>query len=231
MDDVAPQLHLRWVMGRTVERPEAALSPQARAALRVAAAPREIELMQPVASAREDPGVGWLFEPLLDGRRCLAVFDRGKLELFENGTDRIDTRYPDLEEALIAAGPDRFAVDGEILGVDPRFEQGLVLPKEDRFPDDGRHRRHEYRFLAFDLLWAGGVDLRAVPLLERRNALRALFRYSPTVMYVRESTAPGEIVFSRAENERWLGVVAKRGESRYVSGASPDWRVWRCPAR
>jgi bifunctional non-homologous end joining protein LigD len=188
--------------------------------------------MQPVPMAREDPGSGWLFEPLFDGRRCLAVLDGGELELFENGTRRVAARYPDLEAALVAAASDRFAVDGEILAVDPDFEQGLILPKEDRIIDDGRRRELEYRFLAFDLLWAAGLDLRAMPLLERRNALRALFRYSPTVMYVRESTAPGEIVFSRAENERWLGVVAKRGESPYVSGPSPDWRVWRRrPAR
>ena len=212
-------------------RPEEVLSPAAREALRRAAAPRAIELMQPVPMAREDPGSGWLFEPLLDGRRCLAVLDGGELELFESGTQRMATRYPDLEGALIAAGPERFAVDGEIVGVDPSFEQGLVLPAGHRIIDDGRHREHEYRFLAFDLLWAAGFDLKAVPLLERRSALRALFHYSPTVMYVRESTAPGEMIFSQAENEHWLGVVAKRGESLYVSGPSQDWRVWRCPVR
>ncbi len=216
-------------MERPFDRPEQALSPEAQKALRTSPPPRALELMQPVPMAREDPGSGWLFEPLLDGRRCLALLDGPDLELFEHGSRPFAARFPDLEEALVAAGPTSFAVDGEILVVDPQFEQGIVLPKEDRIIDDDRHRAHEYRFLAFDLLWAAGVDLRSVPLLERRNALRAMFRYSPTVMYVRESTAPGEIIFSKAEYENWLGVVAKRCESPYVSGPSNDWRVWRCP--
>jgi bifunctional non-homologous end joining protein LigD len=186
--------------------------------------------MQPVPMGRDDPGSDWFFEPLFDGHRCLAVHDGESLTLRRSDSRPVFARFPALEEAITAAGPPRFAIDGEILAVDPSFEQGLVLSSAERVVGDGRDHQHEYRFLAFDLIWAGGDDLRSIPLRERRNVMRALFQFSPTVMYVRESSAPGEMVFAQAEQERWPGVVAKHAGSRYVSGPSADWRAWRRPS-
>jgi len=202
------------------------LSQKSFEAVRRTSPPGAIEMMQPISAPRADPGTGWLFEPLFDGTRCLAVRDERGITLFENGTDRADASDPELEHALMAVGPDRFAVDGLILRVDPESGRDLARPSRSAEDPDGARC-----FLVLDLLWAFGSDLCAVPLIERRNALRALFRYSPPIVCGSASSEPAEVVFRRAERAGWLGVVAKRSESPWVSGPSLDWRLWRCPSR
>jgi bifunctional non-homologous end joining protein LigD len=202
------------------------LSEEARSALREAPLPERMELMHPVPMRREDPGPGWVFEPLFDGIRCLAIRDGDSLRRLDDGTRPLTTSIPEIERVLLEAGPGSFALDGEILEVDPKFEQGIVLPGPRRASDGRKRRKLESRFVAFDLLHCAGYDLRGVPLVERRHVLRALFRFSPTLMYARESIAPARIVFDQAEREAWRGVVAKRNAGRY-DPAGEQWRVWR----
>lgn len=207
-------------------RLEQVLSQDARSALREAPLPERAELMHPVPMEREDPGPDWIFEPFFDGTRCLATWDGESVRLLEDGTRPLAAPIPQVEEALREGSAVSFAVDGEILDVDPEFEQGLVLTGPERAGDDPAEQKLEPRFVAFDLLYASGYDTRALPLEERRRVLRALFRFSPTLLYARESVAPARIVFDQADRENWRGVVAKHRSGRYDPDAEP-WRVWR----
>ena len=42
---------------------------------------------------------GWLFEPKLDGERCLVFRNETKLELYSRNQKLLNTKYPELVEA------------------------------------------------------------------------------------------------------------------------------------
>ena len=85
-------------------------------------------------------------------------------------------------------------------------------------------------FMAFDLLHQDGVDLRALPLSERKRDLHRLCRKS-RVPFMREvQTFPnGALLFDHCSKFGFEGVVSKRLASRYSSGPSRNWVKTKCP--
>ena len=53
---------------------------------------------------------GWLFEPKLDGVRCLALRS-GDIQLLSRNQKRLNEKYPELVEAFRGQPSDAFAVD------------------------------------------------------------------------------------------------------------------------
>jgi hypothetical protein len=85
-------------------------------------------------------------------------------------------------------------------------------------------------FLAFDLLHQDGVDLRDLPLSERKRDLRRLCRKS-RVPFMREVQIfpNGPLLFDHCNKFGFEGVVSKRLASRYSSGPSRNWIKTKCP--
>ena len=54
---------------------------------------------------------GWLFEPKLDGVRCLALRSGGDIQLLSRNQKRLNEKYPELVEAFRGQPSDAFAVD------------------------------------------------------------------------------------------------------------------------
>ncbi|MFZ0861638.1 MAG: hypothetical protein WAN18_13210, partial [Candidatus Sulfotelmatobacter sp.] len=58
---------------------------------------------------------GWLFEPKLDGERCLALRSGGNIQLLSRNQKQLNDKYPELVRAFRNQAVERFAVDGEIV--------------------------------------------------------------------------------------------------------------------
>ena len=90
------------------------------------------------------------------------------------------------------------------------------------------------RYYAFDLLARGAgaaaEDLRGLPLLERKAALKALLRRAPEaqISYVEHFAAAGEAVLRSACRIGLEGVVSKRADAPYRSGRGGDWVKAKC---
>ena len=84
-------------------------------------------------------------------------------------------------------------------------------------------RRAPCTFYAFDLLAFADLDLRALPLLERKEALRTLLPTIGPLRYSEHVEEHGEAMFVEAERCGLEGVVGKRAASPYVSERSQDW--------
>jgi bifunctional non-homologous end joining protein LigD len=81
-------------------------------------------------------------------------------------------------------------------------------------------------FIAFDVLKIGELDLRPLPLTERRKALEALLarKTTATLRLSEQARGDGRAMQERALAEGWEGLIAKRAGSVYRSGKrSPDW--------
>jgi len=76
---------------------------------------------------------------------------------------------------------------------------------------------------AFDLLAFEGLDLRALPLVERKAALRALLPVAGALRYSEHFESQGEALFAEAERLGLEGIIGKRAASPYVAKRSTDW--------
>jgi bifunctional non-homologous end joining protein LigD len=83
---------------------------------------------------------------------------------------------------------------------------------------------------AFDLLWLEGKDLRALPLLKRKAALKVVLKSSKRIKYFDHVPEHGERLYAAVERLGLEGIVAKRADSPYRRGRSKDWVKIKTPA-
>ena len=79
-------------------------------------------------------------------------------------------------------------------------------------------------FYAFDILHYEEWDIRALPLLERKEILRTVLPKLQHVLFVDHVTARGEEFCGVTEAAGLPAVIAKKASGPYVSGPSGDWR-------
>jgi bifunctional non-homologous end joining protein LigD len=77
--------------------------------------------------------------------------------------------------------------------------------------------RGQVVYLVFDLLYLDGQDLRNLSLIRRKNLLKKLVRSIPNVLYVDHIEEQGKQFFKLAAERGLEGIVAKDGQSPYVS--------------
>lgn len=86
---------------------------------------------------------------------------------------------------------------------------------------------------AFDLLYLGGEDIRGLPLIERRQALRRLIVETPPSLHLRFSEhveRDGGPLLRHACALGLEGVVSKRRDMPYRSGRCIHWLKVKCVA-
>ena len=73
-------------------------------------------------------------------------------------------------------------------------------------------------------MFLAGKDLRDLPLVERKELLRALLPKNPLLIYSEHLPEHGKRYFKEAQKAKLEGIIAKRAQSRYLSGSrSKDW--------
>ncbi len=197
-------------------------------------APVDVRPMLAAPSDRLPAGAAWCFELKLDGLRAISwAQPGGRVHIYSRRGQALEMAFPEISEALellACRAGHAFVVDGEIVAVTsgrgPRFEDlqpRISLREPGEISRKARARPAE--LFAFDLLWLDGEDLRELPLSDRKERLRSLFRFSGhRLHYVAHDVASGSAVRERARHEGFEGVIAKRLKSRYRSGErTQDW--------
>jgi bifunctional non-homologous end joining protein LigD len=91
-------------------------------------------------------------------------------------------------------------------------------------------RREAPYFLAFDLLWVDGKDLRGLPLIQRKRRLaRILPRGDSRVRLVEHIERRGTDLFAAACRLDLEGIVAKWAHGSYQNGSQTSWLKVRNP--
>src|SRR5467141_4701130 len=90
-------------------------------------------------------------------------------------------------------------------------------------------------FFAFDLLFADGMDIRGLPLAERKAQLRKLLEARPRskaglIRYVEHFETGGDAVLQSACKLSLEGIVSKKLSAPYRSNRSEDWTKAKCRA-
>ena len=87
-----------------------------------------------------------------------------------------------------------------------------------------RTLRHKAKLLyfAFDLIFHDGEDLRGLTLLERKKRLKEILPRHKLIAFSRHRKASGTKFFAEAECRGLEGIMAKRADSKYLSGARTE---------
>jgi bifunctional non-homologous end joining protein LigD len=170
-----------------------------------------------------------LFEVKYDGFRGLCYVEHAHCR-FISRRGNLFTRFDVLGEQVGSAlcghvvselGVDDAILDGEVITADetgrPRFFDLL-------------RRTPRASYVPFDLLWLNGVDLRSLPLRERRRRLQMILpARSPTISEAVSVERRGRELFELMCTHDLEGIVAKRLDdpyaprSRWLKVKNPDY--------
>jgi bifunctional non-homologous end joining protein LigD len=171
-------------------------------------------------------GDDWLFEIKFDGYRILTAASGDAVRCYtRNGLDWT-ARFGGLPAAIARLDLDRALLDGELVAIDENgrssfsaLQQGLTA--------GGRG----LSYFVFDLLFAGGKDLRNLPLIERKRRLKDLLgsasRGGP-VFLSDHIEGNGRAILKKLCGKGFEGVIAKRADRPYRAGRGRDWLKIKC---
>jgi bifunctional non-homologous end joining protein LigD len=175
---------------------------------------------------RPPSGPGWAHEIKFDGYRMQLRVEGGRAVLrTRKGLDWTG-RFAAVAKA--ARGLSDSLIDGEVCALDHEGQPDFAALQAAIADKDSSG----LIFFAFDLLAAGGEDLRALPLSERKARLKALLAGSPSerIRYVDHFETAGQAVLDSACRLDLEGIVSKRLDAPYRSGRSETWTKTKCRA-
>lgn len=175
-------------------------------------------------------GDDWLHEIKFDGYRLLPFIERGKARFLTRKANDWTDRFPGLAPVFAGLPARQAILDGELVIVAPNGTTSFQLLQN--VLNNGR--QDELVFYAFDLLYLDGKDLRSVPLVRRKEALRELLSGLPadgTLRYSDHVIGNGHLFHQQACRMGLEGIIAKRADSRYVSRRAKDWVKVKCQKR
>jgi bifunctional non-homologous end joining protein LigD len=193
---------------------------------RQASMPSRLEPMLATLGDHPFSDPNWLFEIKWDGVRALAWIDDGGLTLRARSGADITGRYPELASLPTALSVRQAVLDGEIAALDAhgRSDFGRLQERMHvRSPAENLVSRVPVVFLAFDLLYCDGYDLRRSPLIGRKQLLQRLLHTSEKFRFSDHQLQHGKELFELARDTDLEGIVAKRLDSPYVSERSVNW--------
>lgn len=164
----------------------------------------------------------WLFEPKLDGLRCLAVRNDRNVMLWSRNRLPFNARFPAVVSALAALPASNFVLDGELVALVEGRPDFSVLQQ-------GNGAQAEYH--VFDLPWLLGQDLRHLPIEDRKALLAQTVIEGPCLKLVGTLAGSAGPLLAQACADGWEGLIAKRSGSAYRAGRGSDWYKLKCGCR
>jgi bifunctional non-homologous end joining protein LigD len=163
----------------------------------------------------------WIFEPKLDGIRCLAFRKGAKLTLYSRNRIRLNDEFPELLAPLMKQPVSNFIIDGEVVAFEHGVTRFSLLQKR-------KQKRVPVFYYVFDVVYLEGHDLTHLELRYRKQLLENAFSLRDPVRFSEYRQAEGEAYYREACSKGWEGVIAKRADSVYLHKRSMDWLKFKC---
>jgi bifunctional non-homologous end joining protein LigD len=216
------------VAGTTASRlaPVATKAPRGK---KIATMPDFVTPQLATSVDRPPNGDGWCHEIKFDGYRVQLRVEDGEAVLkTRKGLDWTGKFGAIAKEG--SALPDAL-IDGEIVALD--HEGAPDFSTLQAAISDGK--TDNLVFFAFDLLFAGGEDLRRLPLGERKARLKRLLEArgkgkTRVIRYVEHFESGGDAILQSACKLSLEGIVSKKLGASYQSGRSESWTKAKCRA-
>ncbi|WP_076259475.1 hypothetical protein [Intrasporangium flavum] len=186
-----------------------------------------VALARPIGDLTPSEVKNLVWEPKWDGYRALV----GGGKIFSRNGTNLTPLFPDLTPALSSRLPDDLVLDGEVIAWDLAAGRLDFEGLQARMTAGRRIRvvaaRRPAQLVVFDVLAAGGEDLRGRPLRERRAVLEQALAgiASPIVLCQQtDDMALAREWFQTLTAGGIEGLVIKDVNSTYPT--SPGQRVW-----
>lgn len=169
------------------------------------------------------PAGEYAYELKYDGYRIVAFKVGGETRLVSRRGQDWTADFPTLARALAGLVAKTLVLDGEVIAPD-----GRGVPSFQRL----QNREGPFSYVAFDLLFLDGQDLRERPIEERRAALARVIG-TPRAPWVLSTSSTGKVeqLLSAACRAGFEGLVGKRVGSAYRPGRTLDWIKVKCELR
>jgi bifunctional non-homologous end joining protein LigD len=152
-----------------------------------------------------------VFETKWDGFRLIAEKRDQTVRLWSRNGINVTTRYAVLLPALQEI-KGSCVIDGELCALDAHGRSRFQLLQ------NALNEKAELLYVVFDVLFAGGKDIREKPLLERKKIVKALLPPDPLLRCSEHVAEFGTREFAKAQRAHEEGVIAKRAAGFYYSG-------------
>lgn len=225
VDEIAHSSHVKkWISDRPARSSlKASIRPKPAARL-----PQNVGVMLATLIDAPFDGKEWLFEIKWDGFRAVCTVNGdGSVDLRSRNDKDLLVKFPELARVSEAFKSLPIIVDGEIVSLD---ENGRSSFQRLQNRIESQHQRPRPKreegaitYVAFDLLFADGRDLRDEPLEERKRLLEELIVPNRGVMYSKHVVGRGKELFALAKREQLEGIIGKRRDSKYQARRSRDW--------
>jgi bifunctional non-homologous end joining protein LigD len=174
----------------------------------------------------------WVHEIKLDGYRLQLRINNGKVNCYTRRGYDWATRFPTLVSAAQKLNIEAAIIDGEVVVVAENGDTDFAALESYVASKSPERSARNLVFYAFDLLYISPLDIRNVPLLVRKEALRALLpaKDSPLKFndHIKED---GRTVLRQACAMELEGIVSKRKDAPYRSGRNANWTKVTCRHR
>ncbi|WP_240416502.1 ATP-dependent DNA ligase [Paenibacillus periandrae] len=174
----------------------------------------------------------FLAEPKIDGIRGLFVYQESQAQLWSRHQTNITNQFPEL--CIKPAAADSVILDGEVAMYNPAQSDFDFDGVMDRFRLKNELKiklaaeRSPAAFLAWDILFYNGQDLRMLPLYKRKDILNEiLVEHSSLSKVISIPGIQGLNLANQIMERDWEGCVFKEIESSYQTGKRSDqWLKW-----
>jgi bifunctional non-homologous end joining protein LigD len=184
--------------------------------------PRLPAFVSPQLAILEDrppEGPGWIHEIKYDGYRALAAITPDKVKFYTRSGLDWTKKFASLVPAFLKLKTHAL-IDGEVIVEDDHGVSRFGLLQQALSEGNGS----ALRYVAFDLLFLAGEDLRAKPLSERKAILKTLIKKAKApLLYGDHLSGDAKAAYREACRLNLEGLVSKREDGRYLSRRDTSW--------
>ncbi|WP_345953808.1 DNA ligase D [Mucilaginibacter sp. PAMB04168] len=170
----------------------------------------------------------WLYESKIDGYRAIGYTGKKAALISRNGIE-FNEKYEKVFNELKQL-PEKAVLDGEIVLED---SHGRSIFQDLQNYNSQKNKR-TLRYYVFDLLQLDGHDLRDLPLVKRKELLKAFtasFPKESSITYLEHTVGNGTEMMVKSQKQGWEGVIGKDAQSVYESGRRSDhWLKFKVQA-
>jgi bifunctional non-homologous end joining protein LigD len=214
----------------TVERPESVKKAPKRAKRAKKTELPQFVSPQLATLVSEPPKTGdWVYEVKHDGYRMMARISGKGARLFTRSGKEWTEKLPHLARALPKLGLDDTWLDGEIVVLRPDGRSSFQL-LQNAFE---AHANSKIVYFVFDAPFLEGLDLRQLPLRERKKRLKEALAKKPqsSIRFSDDLSGTAQEVLDHACKLGLEGLIGKQAESVYVAGRTKSWIKLKCRLR
>jgi bifunctional non-homologous end joining protein LigD len=191
--------------------------------------PARVEPCLAELTAKPPKGDKWGYEIKWDGYRAHVHRETSGVRILtKNGHDWAH-KFPAIAGAALALSPTTYIMDGEIVVFDDQGRSDFNLLISSLGGRAGTKPAADAIFVAFDLFYQNGHDLRRMEYSSRRRILQeGLEGITGAIRLSEEFDADPDVLFKHACEFGLEGIIAKDREAPHTPGRTGVWRKIKC---